>query len=86
MPSSTDEAVDLGPFEAVLPPKRAGEPDAPVGLSQQFDCIAVECTGSGPEDLGPFEAVLPPVNFEEEDLGPFAAAVQGLTEKVCERD
>jgi len=69
---ATDDDLDLGVFEAVLPPaKTAAAPP------------------SAPEDLGPFESILPsarkapaPVaEVEEDDLGPFAAAIQGFEQR-----
>jgi len=68
--------VDLGPFEAVLPPARK------VDAAEDLGPFEAVLGGIRPEeDLGPFEAVLPPAKLATagfdplEDLGPFREVV-----------
>lgn len=61
--SVADRVVDLGPFEAVLPPRLPRKPPP---------------SEEDMEDLGPFNAVLskmPVAPNSEEDLGPFEAVL-----------
>jgi hypothetical protein len=86
---TSDAALDLGPFENVLPPPRAAKqssaPTEAVDLGP-FEAVLPPANNKAAGasdaamDLGPFEAVLPPVkantsNAEEEDLGPFEAVL-----------
>jgi hypothetical protein len=84
-----DDALDLGPFEKLLPPARTSrEGSAPAEVVDlgPFEAVLPAAKAKVAEesdaglDLGPFEAVLPPMktqasNAAEEDLGPFEAVL-----------
>eukprot|EP00928_Gymnodinium_smaydae_P047048 TRINITY_DN31386_c0_g1_i1.p1 TRINITY_DN31386_c0_g1~~TRINITY_DN31386_c0_g1_i1.p1 ORF type:complete len:1357 (-),score=281.14 TRINITY_DN31386_c0_g1_i1:135-4136(-) len=75
------EGMDLGPFEAVLPPAKKA-PSEDLG---PFEAVLGSLSVAAPaplvtpragDDLGPFEAVLPPSKAPPmDDLGPFADVV-----------
>lgn len=65
---------DLGPFEAVLPPKKSASSED-LG---PFEAVLPPAGAShAQEDLGPFEAVLPPKPADD-DLGPFQALLSSM--------
>lgn len=68
------QPVDLGPFEAVLPPKKDPSSEDLGPFEAVLPPVSVPHTQ---EDLGPFEAVLPPKTADD-DLGPFQAVLTGM--------
>jgi len=75
-PTAPAAELDLGPFEAVLPPVAPAVP-APAADLGPFESVLPPLSAA--QDLGPFESVLPPAPSQPEekppsafeDLGPF---------------